>query len=170
MVDQSYANIFQETFGSLGVQNIESNEIFKNAIGNVIPLTTSFSATTLSQDLKKIAEVMSVRSHLGACRQIFFTTFGGWDHHDDVLNNQGAMLPILSKALNEFNNAMIELELQDKVVTFTISDFARTLTSNGNGSDHAWGGNQMIMGGPISGKNIYGTYPSLALNLSLIHI
>jgi len=167
MVDQAYSNIFKQTYGALGQQSIESNEIFKTAMSNVIPLTTPFNPSNLSQDLKKIAEVMSVRSHLGSCRQIFFTTFGGWDHHDDVLGSQAAMLPILSQALAEFNESLIELGLQDKVVTFTISDFARTLTSNGNGSDHAWGGNQMIMGGPIAGKNIYGTYPSLALTSDL---
>ena len=64
---------------------------------------------------------------------------------------KNVMLPIVSNALNEFNNAMTELGMQDNVVTFTMSDFARTLTSNGNGSDHAWGGNSMIMGGPIKG-------------------
>jgi len=164
MVSQSYANIFQETFGSIGQTTMESNEIMKVALANVTPLSTNFSTTNLSQDLKKIAEIMSVRSHLGVCRQIFFTTFGGWDHHDDVINNQAAMLPILDNALNEFNDAMTELGLHDNIVTFTISDFARTLTSNGNGSDHAWGGNQMIMGGPINGNEIYGDYPSLHLD------
>lgn len=164
MVEDSYSNIFHDTFGALSRQNIESNEIFETALANVNPLNTVFSPTTLSQDLKKMAEVMSVRSHLGMNRQIFFTTFGGWDHHDDVINNQAAMLPILNNALKEFNDAMGELGLLDSVVTFTISDFARTLTSNGNGSDHAWGGNQIIMGGPINGQEIYGTYPSLDLN------
>ncbi len=167
MVEQSYANLFQETFGNLGQQNIESNKIFKTALDNVIPLTTNFSTNNISQDLKKIAEVMSVKSHLGACRQIFFVTFGGWDHHDDVLASQNAMLPMLSSALQEFKDALVEKNLYDDVVTFTISDFARTLTSNGNGSDHAWGGNQMIMGGPIAGQNIYGNYPSLSLNSNL---
>lgn len=164
VVDDVYSNIFQDTFGDLGRQTIEGNEIFKTALANVVPLQTTFSNTGLSQDLKKIAEVISVRSHLGACRQIYFTTFGGWDHHDDVINNQNAMLPVLSNAMQEFNDAMQELNLHNEVVTFTISDFARTLTSNGNGSDHAWGGNQMIMGGAINGGDIFGTYPSLDLN------
>ncbi|MBT8234378.1 MAG: DUF1501 domain-containing protein, partial [Bacteroidia bacterium] len=164
MVEDNYANIFHETFGDLSRQNIQSNAIFETALANVTPLSTTFSPTRLSQDLKKIAEVMSVRSHLGANRQIFFTTFGGWDHHDNVLGNQAVMLPMLNDALNEFNDAMAELGIHDDVITFTISDFARTLTSNGNGSDHAWGGNQMIMGGPITGNTIYGEYPSLALN------
>ena len=74
---------------------------------------------------------------------------------------------MLSRALNEFNSALGEISAQENVTTFTISDFARTLTSNGNGTDHAWGGNAMVMGGAVKGKEIYGTYPSLALNNNL---
>ncbi len=167
MMDAAYANIFQETFGSLGRQTIDSNEIFKTAISSVVPLATTFSPTRLSQDLRMMAEIMSVRSHLGASRQIFLTTYGGWDHHSDVLNNQNAMLPALNDALHEFKDAMVELGLHDDVVTFTISDFGRTLTSNGNGSDHAWAGNQIIMGGAINGGQIFGNYPTLNLDSNL---
>jgi len=164
LAEQEYANIFQETIGSLTKQTQESIEIFEAAYANIIPLSTTFSDTNLSNDMKKIAETISVRSHLGANRQIFFVTIGGWDHHDDVINNQNIMLPIVSNALAEFNDAMVELGMSNDVVTFTISDFARTLTSNGNGSDHAWGGNHMIMGGPINGGQIFGDFPSLALD------
>ena len=170
IMEQQYANIFQETMASLTKQTSESIEVFANAFGNVVPLTTTFSPTPLSQDLKKMAEVMSVRSFLGANRQVFFTTFGGWDHHDDVINNQNNMLPILSNALGEFYDALNEIGMADNVVTFTISDFARTLTSNGNGSDHAWGGNQMIMGNPITGGQIFGDFPSLALNNNPLNV
>lgn len=116
-------------------------------------MNTAFSTAGLSQDLKKIAELISVRSFLGAeHRIIYYVTYGGRDHHDNVLTNQANMLPVLSNAMAEFNNAMKEIGMHDKVVSFTISDFARTLTSNGNGSDHAWGGNQMVMGGPVAGS------------------
>ena len=71
---------------------------------------------------------------------------------------------MLSNALGEFYDALNEIGVADKVLTFTISDFARTLTTNGNGSDHAWGGNQIIMGDSIMGGRIFGNYPSLALN------
>ncbi len=164
MAEQAYANIFESTFGTLTSQSMDAFEVFKNAFLNLVPLTTEFSDTTFSKDLKKIAELISVRTHLGANRQIFFVTFGGWDHHDDVLINQANMLPVLNDGLKEFKDALAEIGMTDNVVTFTISDFARTLTSNGNGSDHAWGGNQMIMGGPIDGKKIYGEYPSLYLD------
>ena len=77
------------------------------------------------------------------------------------------MLRVVSQALNEFNNAIEELGLANEVTTFTISDFARTLSSNGNGTDHAWGGNVLVMGSQVKGQDIYGSYPSLALNNDL---
>jgi uncharacterized protein (DUF1501 family) len=163
MMEQQYSNIFHKTLGGLGKTSNDAMEKFRIALQNVVPLTTSFSTSTLSQNMKKIAELMSVRSFLGVKRQIFYVTYGGWDHHDSALTNQANMLPVLSNAMAEFNDSMAEIGLKDKVVTFTISDFARTLTSNGNGTDHAWGGNQMIMGGPIQGGQVFGTYPSLAL-------
>jgi uncharacterized protein (DUF1501 family) len=92
---------------------------------------------------------------------------GGWDHHDEVITNQEMMLPVVSAALSEFNSAMIELGVLNDVTTFTASDFGRTLTSNGRGSDHAWGGNHMIMGGAVQGGDIYGQYPNLYLGNSL---
>lgn len=170
MMEQAYANIFHKTLGGLGKSTIDAVDKFRIALENIAPMNTAFSASSLSQDMKKIAEIISVRSFLGAKRQIFYVTYGGWDHHDNVLGSQAAMLPVLSNAMAEFNDAMAEIQMKDKVVTFTISDFARTLTSNGNGSDHAWGGNQMIMGGPITGGRVFGTYPSLALNNNIYNL
>ena len=54
--------------------------------------------------------------------------------------------------------------MQNNVTLFTASYFGRTLTSNGQGSDHAWGGNQLVVGGSVVGKKIHGQFPSLALN------
>lgn len=167
LVEDVYSNIFQSTYGSLTRQTVESIEVFRSALAKKTDIPVTFSEARLSQDLRMMADVISVNKHLGNQRQIFFTTFGGWDHHDEVLDNQGRMLPILSNAMSEFQQAMNHLGLQDDVVTFTISDFSRTLTSNGNGSDHAWGGNSMIMGGGIDGGKIYGNYPVLNLNDSL---
>jgi len=49
------------------------------------------------------------------------------------------------------------------VITFTQSDFGRTLTSNGDGTDHGWGSHQLVMGGPVLGRKIYGTMPLLEI-------
>jgi len=167
LVEDVYSNIFQDTYGGLTRQTLESVEIFKSALAKKPSLTTSFDPFFWSQDLRMMAEVISVQQFLGAKRQIFFTTFGGWDHHDEVLNNQNTMLPRVDNALGAFYEALEELGCQDQVTTFTISDFARTLTSNGQGSDHAWGGNNILMGGAVNGQRVFGDYPDLTLTNDL---
>jgi hypothetical protein len=86
---------------------------------------------------------------------------------NELLENHEEMLQILDNALDEFNSALEEVGLSKNVITFTTSDFGRSLTSNGNGTDHAWGGNSIIMGDAIQGGEIFGEYPNLELNSNL---
>ena len=164
LLAQQYQDIFKSTFTNK-INTAQDNHVeFSSALSGVTPLTTTFSDNTMSANMELIANTIAARDTLGVSRQTFFINFGGWDHHDTVLDNQTAMLGVVSKALAEFEAALQELGLADCVTTFTISDFGRTLTSNGNGSDHAWGGNVMVMGDAVNGGQIYGEYPSLALN------
>ena len=103
-----------------------------------------------------VARTIQGRAQLGVSRQTFFIHWGGWDHHSDVHLHQDEMLPELSAALAAFYNALLALGVQDQVTLFTASDFGRTLTSNSRGSDHAWGGNQIVVGGAVKGRRIYG--------------
>lgn len=129
------------------------------------PLSTNFpSGSKLATDLKMVANLISARDALQTKRQIFFIGMGDFDTHGDQENRQPALFSELSAGLTAFNAAMSELNMSDKVTAFTATDFGRTLTSNGDGTDHAWGGHQLIMGGAVQGRNIYGTMPSLALN------
>ena len=70
----------------------------------------------------------------------------------------------LSAGLAAFNQAMKELEVHSSVLTYTASEFGRTLTNTGDGTDHAWGGNQILMGGGIKGGELFGSYPALELD------
>ncbi|MBL9133986.1 MAG: DUF1501 domain-containing protein, partial [Verrucomicrobiaceae bacterium] len=79
---------------------------------------------------------------------------------------QAEMLTMLDEALTGVQRALEQLALQDGVITFSASDFARTLRSNGQGTDHAWGGNAFMMGGPVQGGRVFGTFPNLALESS----
>ena len=130
---------------------------------NVPVLQTQFTDNYLSRSFQMAAYSIAAHEALHMKRQIFFIDNGGWDHHDEVLQSQSAMLEELDTALGEFSDALAELGLGSQVTTFTLSEFGRTLTSNGNGTDHAWGGNVMVMGDDVLGKNIYGEYPTLAL-------
>lgn len=164
LIDDVYSNVFHDTYAGLTRQTIESVEIFKTALAKQPGYATIFPESNLAQDMRMMADVISVQNFLGANRQIFFTTFGGWDHHDEVLINQQNMLPVLDGALGSFYSAMEDLGLQDDVAICTISDFGRTLTTNNNGSDHGWGGNTMLIGGNVNGGTVLGDYPDLTLN------
>jgi len=167
MVNREYEDLFKDAYTGILKRSIDSNEIFNEAIAGINPLLTPFSQTNLSQNMRMIAQSIAAREDLGAKRQIFFIDFGGFDNHDELLNNHNDLLGVLDAALSEFYAATEELGVSDCVTTFTISDFARTLSSNGNGTDHAWGGNAMVMGGAVRGKEMYGNYPVLGLGSEL---
>jgi len=156
-----YQNLFEKTFAARMRGAIDAHVEFSAAVEAVPPFQTQFSDTRLSRQFRMIATTIAAREALGMRRQTFFVNTGGWDHHDEVLVNQQNMLPVISQALSEFQSAMEELGIADQVTTFTASDFGRTLSSNGRGSDHAWGGNHLVMGGAVAGGDMYGSYPSL---------
>ncbi len=167
LMEKQYQDIFKQSYADVIANSQSTHELFSAAVGDA-DVETQFSESGLSQRLRMVARTMKSREKLGASRQTFFIRYDGWDHHDELLNNHSGMIEIVSKAMSEFQESMAELGLEDSVTTFTVSDFARTLTSNGNGTDHAWGGNVLVMGGKVNGKEIYGDYPSLDLKSDLM--
>jgi len=125
-------------------------------------LQSQFAGDNFSQQLLKVAQIIAEQDRVKSTRQIFYVSFSGWDHHHQLLPNQAMMLPALSQGLSSFRNALTELGLFENVTTFTASEFGRSLASNGSGSDHGWGGHQLIMGGGIHGGRVYGHYPELS--------
>jgi uncharacterized protein (DUF1501 family) len=163
----NFEDPFRRAYAQKISTTIESGNLMSEALAIAPVLNTEFSDAPFSVALAQIAKVISARASLGARRQTFFITVGGWDHHDEVINNQARMLPEICRGLSEFHAALTEMELLNAVTTFTISDFGRTLTSNGKGSDHGWGGNTMVMGGGINGGQILGDFPDLSLGNEL---
>jgi len=144
-----------------------------NALSSVNPtLATVFPNTSLGRQLKQVALLIKActdpAAGINMKRQIFFTQIGGFDTHSAEIGGQGSLLTQVSQAISAFYAATVELGVQDKVVTFTMSDFGRTLQPAGTGvnavgTDHAWGNHQLIAGGLVLGHTLYGTYPTLRL-------
>ena len=167
MLAGQYQNIFERTYANTIKVALAANEEFSSAVNALNPFTTRFSSNPFSANLELVAKAIAARDDLGMKRQVFFISVEDWDHHDEVINAHANNLGIVSKGLGEFMAVLEELNISDCVTTFSISDFARTLSSNGNGSDHGWGGNVMVMGGAVKGGEVYGVYPELALDSNL---
>jgi uncharacterized protein (DUF1501 family) len=121
---------------------------------------------TLGKQLEMVAKLMAVRNNLDSniTRQVYFVGIGGWDTHDNQRGRHQELLQHLSKSLHAFNSALEELGLNNQVTTFTASEFGRSLTPNNDGTDHGWGGHNLIMGGSLKGGDIFGTMPKLEID------
>jgi uncharacterized protein (DUF1501 family) len=155
-----YRNLYNKTLSQANRNSIDTAITFENAT-NSINLTQSFPNTSSGNRLKAISRIIAARSTLGMNRQIFFLKQGGWDMHKEVIAKHSSLFSQLDASITSFWNQMIDLGLENDVILFTASDFGRTLTSNGLGSDHAWGGNHFVIGGSVNGGRVYGQYPTL---------
>ncbi|MCC7234359.1 MAG: DUF1501 domain-containing protein [Bryobacterales bacterium] len=134
------------------------------ALNSAPPITTVFPQSGLGQQLAQVAQIMAARGSLGMNRQIFFAGMGGFDNHNDLISSQQGLYGALGPAVAAFYNATVELGIADQVTTFTESEFGRTFNVNtGNGSDHAWGSQMMVVGGAVNGGDAYGRLPVLEM-------
>lgn len=163
---EHYGNLFHKTLAESNRSSIDTAIAFDAAL-SPYDFSPDFPGTNTGNRLRTIAEILAARTPLGMNRQIFFVERNGWDHHNDVISRQESLFTEVNDAIETFWNKLGELGLQNDVVLFTASDFGRTLTSNGAGSDHAWGGNAFMLGGAVNGGKIYGQYPVLSTGTSL---
>jgi uncharacterized protein (DUF1501 family) len=149
---------------STTTNSLQDSKSLAAALAAKPAMATVFPNSGLANQLKQVAQIISVRSALGLQRQIFFVSIGGFDTHSDQLNAHDSLYTQLSQAMNAFYQATVEIGAASQVTAFTLSDFSRTYSPDStSGTDHAWGGHHLIMGGAVKGGDFYGTFPTLAL-------
>jgi uncharacterized protein (DUF1501 family) len=177
------SNLQRQAYADVVDGALATGDLLNSAISNTTNAnfwTTPFPTpnNSLADQLRMVARIIEGRgpSELNMRRQIFYVTDGGYDTHTSQVQNNGATeadrllgehatrLTRVSKALFAFQRAMAQLGLDDKVTTFTASDFGRTFRTNGQGSDHGWGSHHLMMGGAVRGGRIFGTFPTLQTN------
>ena len=159
--DNPQAHPFERSFAASFRRARENASAVEIALESAPPLQTAFPGNDLADQLRMVARMVQVREVLGLKRQIFFVAVGGFDHHDGLLDDHPVLLAQVAQALKAFYDATVELGVANSVTAFTASDFGRTLSSNGDGSDHGWGAHHFAVGGAVRGGRFYGTMPVL---------
>jgi len=147
-----------------------ANKVRKDALslnammtGASATVGTVFPGTNLGSQLLQVAKLIKLRFTTGIHRQVFFCSIGGFDTHGAQSWQHWDLLSQVAEAMAAFYTATEEMGVADRVTTFTLSDFGRTLEPSGAGSDHGWGNHHLLLGGAVQGGRVFGTFPNLAL-------
>ena len=161
MIQQNRSHVLQNEYNNVMRRALAAEGKVSSALSSV-NLGTAFADNNLSRQMRMVARLIGARQRLGVKRQVFMVSLGGFDLHDNLVARQPGLLQEVDQAISTFYKATVELGVSDKVTTFTASDFGRTLTSNGNGSDHGWGSHHFLVGGAVKGARFYGEAPPVS--------
>jgi uncharacterized protein (DUF1501 family) len=160
VLERAFANSMGHSIATAGVINgaLENAPAFNAHDQFPGMLSTNYDLDTQLQTVAKLiwAAATNQPGYSGISRQVFFVSTGGYDTHSDEVASHNDILPLLSRSLAGFYNALNSVGLADKATAFTCSDFGRTMTSNDGGTDHGWGSHQFVVGGAVQGGKFYG--------------
>ncbi|MFK7974734.1 MAG: DUF1501 domain-containing protein [Halioglobus sp.] len=160
------SNLFERDYANISRVSLEANDTLDAALSQGSSVSTPFPASSLGAQLRAVAQTIAVRETLGATRQVFFVSAGGFDTHSTQAQDLPGLQQNISDSIAAFYTATQELGVENEVTTFTAADFGRTLTVNGDGTDHGWGGHHFVVGGGVNGGDIYGGIPEATLGHS----
>jgi uncharacterized protein (DUF1501 family) len=164
LITASSTNLMENEYARVTARSLSAGATLSTALAGGPTIATPFPAAgtnSLADQLKLVARMISTAGAVGAKRQVFFVSLGGFDNHDGLATIHPALLTSVAQALSAFYAATVELGVASQVTTFTASDFGRTLTAN-DGSDHGWGSMHFMLGGAVNGGRYYGTPPVVA--------
>lgn len=173
LITQQRAHLMEAEYNRVMQRAIDANALLSTNLQPASVITTTIPVppnqtqappNALWDQLKLVARMIASADALGAKRQVFFVSMGGFDTHDGLLTVHPGLLTQVADALAAFYKTTVDLGVANQVTTFTASDFGRTLSGNNDGSDHGWGSTHFVLGGAVKGQRFYGTPPMIASN------
>ena len=163
LIQQTSTQVLENEYNRVTTRAVTAESQITAGLAGVTLATAFPTSNSLADQLKMVARLIGARSTLGSKRQVFMVSLGGFDLHDNLISQQPTLMKRVSEAMSAFYDATVELGVADKVTAFTASDFGRTLSSNGDGSDHGWGSHHLMVGGAVKGKAFYGKAPPVSV-------
>jgi len=171
VIGHSYGQVFEQEYVNVIGRAINNDTLLKSVLATIPTYSEKFVASSnangqlnaVASQLRMVLRLVAAQKALGMKRQIYFVAVGGFDTHSDQVAEQTALLSMLDNGLADFYQGTADLGVANNVTLFTASDFSRTYSSNGEGTDHAWGNHHFVLGGAVKGGQIYGDMPTLAI-------
>lgn len=165
VLGSSGSNDFQAEYARIVQRSLDTTATLRSAIDSAgIPaLSTALAEDALARQLRVVAQMIAAGPRMGMKRQVFMVSLGGFDSHNNQMRDQPVLMSRVANASDWFLRALDAAGMLGNVTLFSASDFGRTLSSNGDGSDHGWGSHHFIAGGAVRGGDLYGRFPLTAL-------
>ena len=119
---------------------------------------------SLADQLKIVARLIKG----GLQTRVYMVSFGGFDTHslqttttDTTVGNHATLLGRVSDAIKAFQDDLVFLQIEDRVVGMTFSEFGRRIKSNSSvGTDHGAAAPVFVFGKPVDG-GVLGDNPAI---------
>lgn len=172
------SNLLEDQYAAVTRRSLEAQAFLRTAMAadgaGGVPTPTLYTNPTtgaravnpLAVQLQTVARIIAGRTALGTKRQVFFVNMGGFDTHADQKVRHADLMAKLNHAISYFDGLTPNLmgsNMRNNITLFTASDFGRTLISNGDGTDHGWGGHHFVVGGAVRGNDMYGAFPEIGV-------
>ncbi|MGQ1786570.1 MULTISPECIES: DUF1501 domain-containing protein [unclassified Saccharicrinis] len=159
-----------------GMSNVYAErlkQVYDNGSNSTVDYPTEYPAPTLalykknalSGQLRLIARLLKggIKTRIFMCRMGGFDTHGNQvDENDSTLGIHASLMYHLSSAIKAFQDDLANMELEDKVLTMTFTEFGRRVKSNDSyGTDHGSSTPVFVFGKAVKSQ-VVGDNPDLS--------
>ncbi len=151
-------------------QTQKYSTVIRNAANAVTQQVTYPTNNSLADQLKIVARLIKG----GLKTRVYMVSFGGFDTHsvqvnaaDTTTGNHATLLQRVSDACKAFQDDLQFLQIQDRVIGMTYSEFGRRIKSNSStGTDHGAAAPMFLFGTMIE-QGVLGNNPDIPVNASV---